>query len=75
MGVGRSKQTDPLNRLISLGGPKPTLQMIRDALSLGANPNLRDTGGMTPLIKAVILDYDDIVRVLIEEGNAHLQMR
>jgi type II secretory pathway predicted ATPase ExeA len=41
---------------------------VRDIIDAGVSPNARDTGGMTPLMMAVIHNHDAIVELLLRKG-------
>jgi len=43
--------------------------MVRDLIAAGANLNLRDCTGNTPLLGASIMGHTDVVQCLIEKGS------
>jgi hypothetical protein len=61
----------PLHAAIRTGEP----EVVRWLIQHGADCNTRDSGGQTPLFYAVTEGSLDIVRVLVEEGGAALDVR
>lgn len=49
--------------------------ILKSLISSGANVNCRDTEGNTPLHYACHRNSASTIRILVEEGGAHIQMR
>ena len=57
--------------LAAYHGHAPTVTLL---LSAGADPNISNDRGQTPIAGAVFKGYDDVVRALFEEGKADVRL-
>lgn len=74
--AGRSSKNVNKQTILALAVQKRNAELVRRLLDKGADPNLADDNGVTPLYAAVIGENVDtgIVRMLIEKGaNVNVQ--
>jgi ankyrin repeat protein len=59
--------------LVLLASPEARAEDVQELLRLGADPNVRDRQGCTPLLLAIQPDREDIAQALVDAGADLLQ--
>ena len=60
--------TDELNEALLLASKEGNLEAVQSLIEQGADVNVKDKEGATPLMRSVSRDYNAIVTLLIEKG-------